>query len=47
MTLPLANLPTDLASAHAMILAEHAARMEAEAVNASTEALIAHLKLEI
>lgn len=47
-------LPTDLASAHAMILAERAARLEAEAiaaravaVNASTEALIAHLKLQI
>ena len=48
------SLPTDLASAHAMILAERAARLEAEAVaaralavNTSTEALIAHLKLEI
>jgi transposase len=48
------SLPTDLAAAHAMIRAERAARMEAEAgaaraqaVNASTEALIAHLKLEI
>lgn len=47
-------LPSDLASAHAMILAERAARVEAEAiaaraqaVNSSTEALIAHLKLEI
>jgi transposase len=30
-----------------MILAERAARLEAQAVNASTEALIAHLKLEI
>ncbi|PKQ06399.1 MAG: IS66 family transposase [Alphaproteobacteria bacterium HGW-Alphaproteobacteria-11] len=47
-------LPTDLASAHAMILAERAARLEAEAiaaravaVNASTEALIAHLNLQI
>ena len=45
---------TDLTAAHAMILAERAARVEAEAVaacaqavNASTEALIAHLKLEI
>ena len=42
-----APLPTDLAAAHAMILAERAARLEAQAVNASTEALIAHLKLEI
>ena len=42
-----AALPTDLAAAHAMILAERAARLEAQAVNASTEALIAHLKLEI
>lgn len=44
MTVP---LPTDLAAAHAMILAERAARLEAQALNASTEALIAHLKLEI
>ena len=49
-----APLPTDLASAHALILIERAARMEAEAdaaqaraVNTSTEALIAHMKLEI
>jgi transposase len=42
-----ASLPTDLAAAHAMILAERAARLEAQALNASTEALIAHLKLEI
>lgn len=48
------SLPTDLAAAHEMILAERAARMEAEAVAAhtqavmsSTEALIAHMKLEI
>jgi transposase len=50
-------LPPDLAAAHAMILAERAARLAAEAklaeaANAqakqsSTEALIAHLKLEI
>jgi transposase len=48
-------LPSDLASAHAMILAERAARVEAEAVvavraralNSRTGALIAHLKLEI
>jgi transposase len=49
-----APLPTDLASAHALILAERAARLEAEAdaaqaraVNTSTDALIAHLKLAI
>jgi transposase len=54
MASPLAPLPTDLAAAHAMILAERAARQEAEAaaaraqaVNTSTEAMIAHLKLEI
>jgi transposase len=51
------ELPPDLAAAHAMILAERAARLSAEAklaeaANAqakqsSTEALIAHLKLEI
>src|SRR3974377_1640623 len=48
------SLPSDLAAAHAMILAERAARLEAEAVaaraqavNSNTEALIAHLKLEI
>jgi transposase len=54
VTSTLESLPSDLASAHAMILAERAARMEAEAVaararaeNSSTEALIAHLKLHI
>lgn len=48
------HLPDDLASAHAMILAERAARREAEAlaaraqaVNWHSEALIARLKLEI
>ena len=48
------SLPSDLAAAHAMILVERAARLEAEAVavraqavNSNTEALIAHLKLEI
>jgi transposase len=41
------SLPSDLAAAHAMILVERAARLKAEAVNSSTEALIAHLKLEI
>ncbi len=45
------SLPSDLAGAHAMIIAERAARLEAEAVaaraqavNSNTEALIAHLK---
>ncbi len=49
-----APLPTDLISAHALILAERAARLEAEAdaaqaraVKTSTEYLIAHMKLEI
>ena len=50
------SLPSDLAAAHAMILAERAARLAAEtkvaeAANAqaelsNTEALIAHLKLD-
>jgi hypothetical protein len=54
MTSAFDPLPSDLAAAHAMILAERAARVEAEAVaacaqavNVSTGALIAHLKLEI
>jgi transposase len=48
------SIPSDLFAAHAMILAERAARLEAEAiaaraqaVNLTMEALIAHLKLEI
>ena len=48
------SLPSDLAAAHAMIRAERAARLQAEAVAAraqaetsSTQALIAHLKLQI
>jgi transposase len=51
------SLPTDIAAAHAMIIAERAARLEAEAVAASAkaeaanakaaEALISYLKLEI
>jgi len=44
-------LPNDLAAAHAMILAERAARLEAEAearaAYSSNDAFIAHLKLEI
>ena len=54
MTSAFESLPSDLAAAQAMILVERAARVEAEAVaaraqavNTSTEALIAHLKLEI
>jgi transposase len=48
------SLPADLAAAHAMILAERAARIEAEAQaarvvaeNSNREAFIAHLKLQI
>ena len=48
------SLPTDLAAAHAIIIAERAARIEAEArvarivaENSNREALIAHLKLQI
>jgi transposase len=48
------DLPSDLAAAHAMIIAERAARIEAEAraarivaENSNREALIAHLKLQI
>jgi hypothetical protein len=40
-------LPADLAAAHAMILAERRARLEAQAAASSTEAVIAHLKLMI
>src|ERR1700710_4914 len=47
-------LPSDLAAAHAMILAERAARLAAEAERdqgrssaSQTDALVAHLKLEI
>jgi len=47
MTSGLDPLPSDLASAHAMILVERAARVKAEAVATSTNALIAHLRLEI
>ena len=50
MTSPFESLPSDLADAHAMILAERAARLEAEAklANARAEAaLIAYYKLEI
>lgn len=37
------SLPTDLAAAHAMILAERAARLEAEAVAASAKAEAANV----
>ncbi len=54
METPFQPLPTDLAAAHAALLLERAARIEAEAnaahaqaVQSSSEALIAHLKLEI
>jgi len=39
------SLPSDLAAAHAMILAERAARLAAEADRSSGAALIAQLKL--
>jgi len=41
------SLPSDLAAAHAMILAERAARLAAEADRSSAAALIAYLKLQI
>ncbi len=41
------SLPSDLAAAHAMILAERAARLAAEADRSSGAALIAHLTLQI
>lgn len=41
------SLPADLAAAHAMILAERARRIEAEAAASGVEAMIAHLKLTI
>jgi transposase len=40
------SLPSDLAAAHAMILAERAARLEAEAVAASAQAAAASAKAE-
>lgn len=52
--MPSDTLPNDLAAAYAMIMAEHAARLEAEAaaagaraISSSTDTLIARLKLEI
>ena len=54
MTMPLHSLPTDLAEAHRLLLAERAARIMAEAeaaralaMNSNADALISHLKLEI
>jgi hypothetical protein len=40
------SLPTDLAAAHVMILAERAARQQAEAVAASAQAEAASAKAE-
>src|SRR3712207_9237660 len=45
MPLATANLPDDLAAAHAMILAERAARLEAEAAVSSARLEIERLKL--
>jgi transposase len=42
MTCVADQLPDDLASAHAMILAERAARREAEAIAARAQAVNAH-----
>jgi transposase len=51
VTSPLDALPSDLATAHAMILAERAARLsaeaEAKAESTNADAMIAHLRLEI
>jgi transposase len=50
VTSPSESLPSDLATAHAMIIAERAARLQAEAVAASAKAeaaLVNYLKLEI
>lgn len=41
------SLPDDLASAHAMIRTERAARLAAEAAQSDVAALVAHLKLQI
>lgn len=41
------SLPEDLASAHAMIRAERARRLAAEAAQSDVAALVAHLKLQI
>src|SRR5215203_4384231 len=47
VTLTPESLPSDLAAAHAMILAERAARLAAEADRSNGAALIAQLKLQI
>src|SRR5215203_3158641 len=47
VTLTPESLPSDLAAAHAMILAERAARLAAEADRSNWAALIAQLKLQI
>jgi len=50
VTSPSESLPSDLATAHAMIIAERAARLQAEAIAASAKAeaaLVSYLKLEI
>ena len=41
------SLPTDLATAHAMILAERAARVEAEALAANAQSAAARAKAEV
>jgi transposase len=46
MTAP-ESLPTDLAAAHAMILAERAARLEAEALAAKAQAEAAHAQADL
>ena len=47
MLLDAASLPDDLAAAHAMILAEHAARLAAEQRVSTTEAEMSSARLEI
>jgi transposase len=47
MLLDAASLPDDLAAAHAMILAEHAARLEAEKRVSAIEAAMSSARLEI
>ena len=47
MTPETASLPEDLAGAHAMILAERAARLEAEARARDAEAEVSGARLEI
>lgn len=43
----LSPLPTDLSAAHAMIMEERKARLEAQAAASSNEAMVQHLKLMI